>query len=636
MEEQGKLWGTEQEPPQEPTQEPAQEQGRTQGHVTRDDALKQLREVRELRKQLEGTGRYVLLPTEALTLRAEAYYNLYVEDVARLLVSSGITDTDTVEQVIHDYGYTLMGFYDLITLPLEKQAEIVNTVKPWKLYLTEQFGLNLLFGIYFYNVRTARDYIDNFKLANGNVFKVTKTKDGEQVEETKIPVEDEKRNYLSTVIYRIASGTAPMLAAAYRWIGKNKVKGDGGELLDIVELSDFAGIEPETINKYLAYVEAGAGIDYYVNYCYIAKYALHATPDELKEIDFPPIFVEFERAREYAERVGSQRYKNVQDKGAEVARMIAADTVEDIKKAQRDITKQPDTEPEQQDTIRIPETFALLGSRDVYASVDGTPQMAKGILPIQAFITDYMTRHNLTEQVTPRTVEKVIEGVNLLQRLHNVRPVGGFYTFKTNITEFSELIGFKDANQTQKMEIMRALQVLDGLYLAVWRSDGLKAVRVFTLQEIGLSGTYAGKLTLQVNADVMKGHPNLISFKDFDGMRKDAKGQAKNHFRSQIVAKGQKEENALLNEVFGYDVKLKNIETTGGTIEEIAKAKRVITNHKGRDKKNIAQWFAEYKAKGWIEWYTYTRNGKGEYIYKWKRGNIPKEQGVTPQEPDEQ
>ena len=184
---------------------------------------------------------------------------------------------------------------------------------------------------------------------------------------------------------------------------------------------------------------------------------------------------------------------------------------------------------------------------------------------------------------------------------------------------------------------MRALQVLDGLYLAVWRSDGLKAVRVFTIQEIGLTGVYAGKLTLQVNADTMKGHPNLISYKDFNGMRKDAKGQAQNHFRGQIMAKGQKEENALLNEVFGYDVKLTNIQNTGGTAEEIAKAQRSIINHKGRDKKNIAKWFEEYKQKGWLLWYTYTRNAKGENIYKWRRGNIPQEQETKPVEvPDEQ
>lgn len=628
MEEQGELFGTEQDTT-----------GTTeQGHVTRETFLELLQSVRELRKQLEGTGHYVLLPTEALTLRAEAYYNQYCEDVIRLLLASGITDTETVEQVVQDYCYTLMGFYGLISLPLEKQVEVINTVKPWRLYLTERYGLNLLFGIYLYNVRTAKDYITNFKLATGDVIRTTKHADGtEETELFKISVEEQKRDYLSRQSYRIASGTAPMVAGAFNWIRRHTITEDGKQL-PIVEPSDFSGLEPELINKFYSFVEAGAGIDEYVNYYYITKYALHATPDELKEIDFPPIYGTFERAQEYAERVGSQRYENLQRKAEDVEKMIDAETVEETERARAEIKKEP-TEP--QETIRIPETFALLGSRDVYASVDGTPQMGKGILPIQAFIADYMTRHHLTEQVTPRTVEKVIEGVNLLQRLYNVRPINGHYTFETNISEFSGLIGFDDANQTEKMEIMRALQVLDGLYLAVWRSEGLKAVRVFTIQEIGLTGIYAGKLTLQVNADVMKGRPNLISFKDFDGMRKASKGQAENHFRYQILSKGQKEENALLNEVFGYETLLKEIEVSGGTVEEIAKAKRNIDKHKSRDKRRIAKWFEEYKGNGWLLSYTHTRNGRGEYIYKWRRGNIPEQEPAPPtptptEEPDEQ
>ena len=98
---QGKLWDA--EPVQDTTADP--EQG--QGQATRESALELLRQVREQRKQLNGTGRYVLLPTEALTLRAEAYYYQYVEDVIRLLVSSGVTDTDTVNTVIQDYFHNL-------------------------------------------------------------------------------------------------------------------------------------------------------------------------------------------------------------------------------------------------------------------------------------------------------------------------------------------------------------------------------------------------------------------------------------------------------------------------------------------------------------------------------------------------
>lgn len=594
----------------------------------------QLRTLREMRQQMEGTGFFVLLPTDALLKRSEAYFNLNYDNVIRLLETSGVT-ADTVQMVLQDYAAVLAGVY-FVQLPLRQQADVLKAVKPWRLQITERYALTRLFGIYFQNTQTAKSYIEGFKLATGNVERTTiRRENGKTVSETehvKIPVEEQKNNYLNTQFNRIVSGYAPQVAAAFYWIKRNKAEQDG-ELLDIIEPSDFSGIEPERVNKFLAYVEAYAGVSDYVTYYFIAKYALKATPDELKEIDFPPIMGEQERAQEYAERVSSVWEKNIQERAAEVEKMIAAETIEETERARQEIITPPNVE----ETIRIPETFALLGSRDVYASVDGTPQMTQGILPIQAFITDYMTRHKLTEQVTPRTVEKVIEGINLLQRLYNVKPnEKGQYTFETNLSEFSELLGYKDANQTQKLEIMRALQVLDGLYLAVWRSDGLKAVRVFTIQEIGLAGVYTGKLTLQVNADTMKGRPNLISYKDFDNMRKDAKGQAENHFRGQIIAKGQKAENALLTEVFGYDVLLTNIERSGGSAEDLAKAKRNIDKHKSRDKRRIAKMFEEYKKRGWLEWYTYTKNAKGEYIYKWKRGNVPKPQGVTEQEPDEQ
>ena len=592
----------------------------------------QIQELRELRKQLEGTGQYFLLPTVALTKRAEAYYSQYAEDISKLLTNSGIDDV-TIKGILQDYIGTLTGLFN-VKLPLSKQADLLGKIRPWRVFLTERYGLNLLFFIYMNNVRAAREYIDYFKLADGHLTKVTAHFDenGKIVEEREpleMTVEEQKRNFLNTKINHIKSGTVPMYAAGYHWINNNKAD-DSGELFSIVEPSDFSGIEPELVNQYYAYIDGYAGIDFYVSYYYIAKYALKATPDELKEIDIPPVFKSFEKASEYAERVGAILYRNAQSTAEKVERILAAETVEETERAKQELTAEP------QETVRIPEAFALLGSRDVWASVDGTEKMAQGILPIQAFITDYMKRHTLTEQVTPRTVEKVIEGVNLLQNLFNVKPVGGIYKIETNISEFSGLIGFKDANQSQKLEIMRALQILDGLYLAVWRSDGLRAVRVFTIQEIGIKGAIAGKLTLHVNADVMKGRPNLISYRDFDDMRKDAKGQAQNHFRNQIIAKGQIREEALLNEVFGYEVKIQNIQNTGGTAEEIAKAQRSIINHKGRDKKNIAKWFEEYKQKGWLLWYTYKRNAKGEYIYKWKRGNIPQERAVTPQEPEEQ
>ena len=624
MDEQGKLFDTEQD---------------TQPNDARTEAFERLREVRELRKQLEGTGRYVLLPSEALTLRAEAYYNQYVEDVVKLLVASGVTETETVERVVQDYCFTLMGFYDLVALPLHKQVDVINTVKPWRLYLTERYGLNLLFAMYFYNVRTAKDYITNFKLATGDGKRTTKHADGtEETELFQTTVEEQKTNYLSRTIYRIASGTAPMLAGAYRWIGRNKIKSDDGELLDIVEPSDFSGLEPELSNRFWAYIEAGAGIDYYVNYYYIAKYALHATPDELKEIEFPPLYGTFERAQEYAERIGSQRYENLQRKAGDVEKMIDAETVEETERARQEFKKEP---AEPQETIRIPENIALLGSRDVYASVNGTQITEQGVIPISKVITIYgKGKKDLPANVTPLTVEKTIYGLNMLQRFNHEPPVNGWFTYKTNITEFSRLCGYENANGDELTSIMHCLLILRDLYVIVWKPKGRVAIQLLTVPEIGVSGELKGQFKLQVNAEALKGHQNYITLNQYDEIRKKTKGQAQHHFNAQLIAKGQKEENALLNEVFGYDTMI--FEATGHTGDErvnpeaVRNVKEFIRKNKPAHRKKIIKWFEEYVQNGILESYSRERNRRGEYVYKWRRANIPKEQGLTTEAPDEQ
>lgn len=601
--------------------------------------LAQLRVLRELRQQLDGTPFYVLLPTEALLKRAAVYFDTHVKDVTRLLENSGVTE-NVAKQVVEDYAAIFTGVYGL-QLPLSQQEQVLRTVRPWRLPFTELYGLTLLFSIYRHNARWARDYINNFKLANGEVEKVTLTRgaDGKTVttrERKTIPVEEQKNHYIEVNYARIASGSFPTLAAAFRWIKGNKTVIDGVERY-IIEPSDFSGIEPEKTNKFLGYVEAFAGVDDYVNYYYLAQYALSATAEELKEIDYPPIFDTQEQAKEYAERIGSLRYRDIQDTAAEVEKMIAAETVEDIKKAQQEITEPADTE----ETIPISENMAIIGSRDVYASTNGTEITEQGVIPISKVIAIYgQRRKDLPVTVTPYTVEKAIQGLNMLQRFNHAAPVGGWFTYETNITEFSRLCGYDNANLEERTALMHSLMILRDLYVIVWKPKGRVAIQLLTVPEIGVSGELKGQFKLQVNAQALKGHQNYTTLGDVRKMQKEAKGQAQTHFNSQLIAKGQKEENALLNEVFGYDTML--TDATGNTGDErvnpdaVRNVKEYIRKNKPNHRKKIAKWFEDYKRNGILESYSRTQNARGEYIYKWKRRNVPKPPHGAEQEPEEQ
>lgn len=619
---------------QDKTQDTAQEQ---QGGATFTVA-DMLRELRELRETMaSNSAYYVPSPTEALMSKAEAYFGLYCDDIKRLLASSGIDD-ETANAVLVDYVAILSGLPN-VRLPLAKQRDLINTVKPWRIYLTERYGLNQLFAIYLYNVRACKDYIEQFKLADGHVYKVTHRKENGKMRVTRekmtVSVEEQKNNFLDTRTNRIASGSAPLYALGYQWIRINKVEQDG-QLLDIVETSDFAGIEPERVAKFFAFVTSFAGIDNYVNYYYLAKYAFKATPDELKEILTPPVFKDAETAQAYAEQISLNRYQNLLNKAADVDKALAAETEKEREQARQEVITEPVAEPEPaNETVKVSENIALLGSRDVWASTNGANIVEQGVIPISKVIAIYGQKHDLPNGVTPRVIEKAIQGLNMLQRFNHDAPVDGFYHYETNITEFCELCGYKQANGEEMKAVLTALFILRDLYLIVWKPKGREAINLLVMPNIGVEGEIKGRIKLYVSADALRGHQNFIQIDEIRKLQKDTKGQAREHFNYQLIAKNQKEEQALLNEVFGYDTML--FEATGYTgdertnPDEVQNVKEYIRKHKTRDKTRLQKWFDECIQNRFLTSWSRTKNPKGEYIYKWRRANVKKDG-----EPDEQ
>lgn len=550
-----------------------------------DQAL--IQTLREARGQMAQRGIYTVLPTEALIFKVGEYFKKYETEIKDLLRLSEI-DTQTIEAILEDYNNVLSGLP--VGLALDKQKQVVEAVAPNRLYQTDRYGLlYVLFNHYKSNIYAAQDYTQNFK---------------------NIPADDidRKSAYLKNVIDTVTASV--LYAEGFYWIWRNRSYAEGDELFSIVNIEDFAGIDTKLANTFFAHVGAAAMVDYYVCYYYIAKYALDATDKELEEIAPPPVYENDDTARKVAEAFCKKLNSIVEDNTNNAV-------------------------------LSLSEMYLMLLSRDVYFSAG---EKIDKILPIAVRIKKYMEDNHLTEKVSPGIVTKVIEGIQLMLNDNTVRPEKtGIYMLETNISKFAERCGYKDANQTEKMQIVRALQILDDIFIVDWRPRGMKAVRLLTIQEIGISGEYAGRLKLQVRTNAIKGRPILISAKDFEEMRKHAKGLAATHFRNIILSRGNKEEEALLDEVFGYTASLDairaNIETNKATVEDLKKEKRNISAHKSRDKQTVAKWFEEYKQKGWIVSYSYTKNKNGKYIYKWRRGNIPPETSTFPtvkQEPDEQ
>lgn len=89
-------------------------------------------------------------------------------------------------------------------------------------------------------------------------------------------------------------------------------------------------------------------------------------------------------------------------------------------------------------------------------------------------------------------------------------------------------------------------------------------------------------ITVVVTPEAFKGRPTFVTYEDFKRLRAEAKGLSQSRFNYQILTKGHKNENDLVNEVFGYDEKLKLAE---GDPEAMKVAKTYIQNHRADDKK---------------------------------------------------
>ena len=393
----------------------------------------------------------------------------------------------------------------------------------------------------------------------------------------------------------------------------------------------FAGISgPAEVNAFLDRCQLFAAVFDYATYYGICKFCLWAAREEMDAIPAPRDRFGELTPQQFAEQAAARVRKSLGRIAENLAEVVDAPTVEAATEAIEQAREETQNPP--RDIVRVPETFAGVLSRDVYASKFGKDARNENdILPIQSFISAYLDKHGEeTGTTTPLYVEKAIEGVNMLQRLGNVKPAGGWYTYETTITEFATLCGYETPTGEQVRAVLLALLVLKNLYLAVWKSDGIHAVNILNVPDIGVTGEARGKIRIQVNADATKGRPQLLTWKDFERMRREAKGYAENHFRYQIIGKGHKTEDALLNEIFGYENAINEAREQGADAETLNGLRRNQQKHKPRDKKRLLTMFEREQAAGFLTFRKY-KNAKGATVYSWKQTET-----ADTQEPDEQ
>ena len=528
------------------------------------------------------------LPPQSIIGRISQYINDRLTPI-REAVAPYVTP-ETLETLIHDYALVFVGGYDFEATP-SQMTDILKWIKPTKAFLIDRYGL--YFGLLLNYAKTLE--------VNRTLREILK--------------KDNPNREIDLTSFFTQSPAALVMAA--EWL---ITKG-------IITAEDFEEIPTETVTRFLTACDVMGDISRYSLLYFTSKYALSATTEELHAIPYPKQFKTADDAHAFAERVA----QDLNVKMAEFAErvdaalnaVINADTVEDLKQAKTATVE----------AININNRLATILSRDIYSASDPT---AAQIVPISKTIAHLFNRGEI-DAITAFNVEKAVEGLQMMQAFERgVTQSDGRILYDISISKFADRAHGRDATQEEKLALIEALRLLNTVFLVSWKPNGKReAVAAVHLAkyETDANGQIIGNIRITLDPKLTKGKPNFISFTDYSEMKKQAKRQAQNHFRNQILSKAQKEENALLDAVFGYQ---RMRDETDGSAEQLKGVAEYIRKNKAKHRKQIIAMFDEYQNAGWI---TYTRkeNEKGEIIYKWRKSktiktDIEAEEQDTPDE----
>lgn len=554
-------------------------------------------------------GIWQVIPSAALILRGETYYNLRVGTITEKLKQSGMTD-NAVNTVLGDYVGALNGVYIFEATPKQMQ-QALKALKPYVAFNIDRYGLYL--GL-----------LMNYSRFLLRLHEYTEAVKGEDA------TEQTKRAYIDAY-YPATDAMAIkwLLAAGY------------------VEPSDFAGFDPSEMGRFWGRVQELAGLGEYSTYYTIARLALAATPEELADVEAPPFLNTTTPIAKLCEQA-VQETAEILNRAAEKFAAAAADTEQEREQARRAGNSWQD-DTNRQIIKRFPSFNSIL-SRPV--------NLTKGknitdVLPIQARIDDFKRNEPSFNNVniTPMTIQKVFEGVSLLPTYlqKSMKVENGRYSYHTNISEFAEICGYVDASQPQKLALLGGLKTLHNVYFIVQRpykiverttAKGIKKTKktggVTAMQFLSLRQyDETGDLFIEVYPESLQGHPTLITADIFKRLRDRSKGLAQSRFNYHITEKSHKSENDLIDDCFGFADMLRH-----ASDDELPKVKKYIRSNRSARRREMLGWFADYVEQGILTEYKRepSKTQKGDFVLSWvcvKPEEIrPTEQLI--QEPDEQ
>lgn len=565
---------------QEPKQEPKRP-GTTSG--TGNVSIDNLEALFKFARQM---GMYFPLGGEGILARCRAYYFDMIGDVEKYLNASGLTQ-ETITAVKRDYIIALCGYFNFTATP-NQMAETLEHLKPGRVFLIDRYGLYRLLLIQYYKIaRVVFDYVESVK-------------DGDT---------ETKQRYIETF--------QPDNLRAAAWAMQ---KG-------IIRLFDFEGVPAQTVANFADTVHYVSELIDYGNFYHLCKYAYKATPEELETIT-PPEGLKHAHEQGFTNFLDD--FCKQSEQGLSNAAIMYAEALE---------TPNPEIGRWNPHGVKLSANLTTIQQKpiEVHTRYKTDP------ISIRTFIENFPMEHKgvkYTGLVTEGTINTVIAGLDAIRswgKFSKVKPENKILRYEISMEDFTKICGYKDANQNDRLALLFGLQILNNLY--VWcdrpvrfAPPGKKPkyniggwLQIFNLRyfEADLS-----RIIIEIFVDDLGGELTLLPPETYKKLHGGNIGLSERRFIKQILGKDNKKEEDLVSECFGYEDKLK-----WALPEDLKDVKTDIRKHKPRDRKKVQEWFGKYTEMGAIQEYTRTQNKAGEWVYRWKRGDTSKVEGIAETNP---
>lgn len=355
----------------------------------------------------------------------------------------------------------------------------------------------------------------------------------------------------------------------------------------------------------------------YLYTCFVARYALNATKEEVEEIPQPTDNNIIEEVWITTE----QQYKDLcttEQKLIEEANALNGQNhtakSEMIKEQEKPYTTAEKTIKTSRLITKVqsevPYTLQKLTDKQRQQPCWVKPMKGQPSIPVEVVSRQLMERGDIAMPCSVQMFQNALNGLNALQYLSTDAPQNGIYSYRVSVTEFAKMCFDREPSGEEAREMFTALNLLQERY---WLIDGgQKAVKLCSIMEI--NKTNGGvELSIAVPQAVYEFNPIWAQEQSLLALRDMQKKQTTTRFTAQLLSKEHKKEEALLDAIFGYSARLKEAEDRPA----YSKVKRDIQLHKSRDKSRLKGWFAQLANKGVIT-YERKQNKEGEWVYEWE------------------